>query len=235
MGLISRVSSRTYRCFHKMQISNSSPSNFYQVLGVKSSASETEIKKSFHKLARELHPDKQTNQPDHIKDHTQELFKQVKQAYETLIDPKTRCKYDNQQKLEDIKLREEKRKSDKAESMKQERLKKQAKDQERYLKKMEQRRAKARAHIQAKEEAEREKAKYEQFLRDKNKMYRDLGNMHPAYSNVNNLTDLFKQHSIFTEASEFDSRSRDKRTNESPYGFGSRNTNSNPFNGDNHL
>ena len=68
-----------------MQISKTSSSDLYQILDVKSSASETEIKKSFHKLARELHPDKQTNQPDHVKDHTQELFKQVKQAYRVVF------------------------------------------------------------------------------------------------------------------------------------------------------
>merc|ERR1711976_192110 len=196
MGLISRVSSRTYR-WSDMQIS--SASNYYQVLGIKSSASETDAKKAFHKLARELHPDKQdSEQPDHVKTHTQELFKQVQKAYETLKDPKLRCQYDRDQKLQDIKLKEEatqnlekkmreqqkyqenlQKSKVREDKLKQDRLKQQAKEQEKYLKKLEQRRAKARAHIQAKEEEKMEQQKYKEFLQSGS-------NMNPGFVKTNN-------------------------------------------------
>src|SRR5699024_1719500 len=63
-------------------------------LGVSSSASADEIKRSYRKLARENHPD--TN-PDNTEalDH----FKRAAEAYDTLSDPDERKEYDNIQKM----------------------------------------------------------------------------------------------------------------------------------------
>ncbi len=63
--------------------------DYYQVLGVSRSASEAEIKRAYLKLARELHPD--ANQGDAT---TEERFKLVTQAYETLRDAERRRQYD---------------------------------------------------------------------------------------------------------------------------------------------
>jgi molecular chaperone DnaJ len=61
----------------------------YEVLGVSRQASETEIKKSFRKLARELHPDVNTDDP-----HAEEKFKEAAEAYEILSDDERRSVYD---------------------------------------------------------------------------------------------------------------------------------------------
>ena len=40
------------------------PRDYYEVLGVDRSAGETEVKKAFRRLARELHPDVNRHDPD---------------------------------------------------------------------------------------------------------------------------------------------------------------------------
>src|SRR5918997_2085919 len=65
------------------------PRDYYEVLGVDRGASESEIKKSFRKLARELHPDVNTDDP-----HAEEKFKEAAEAYEILSDAERRSVYD---------------------------------------------------------------------------------------------------------------------------------------------
>ncbi|GAA6073010.1 dnaJ homolog subfamily C member 10 isoform X1 [Tachysurus ichikawai] len=62
--------------------------DYYSVLGVSRSASEGEIKKAFHQLARKLHPDR-NHSPD-----AQHVFIQLAQAYEVLSNRETRRIYD---------------------------------------------------------------------------------------------------------------------------------------------
>jgi molecular chaperone DnaJ len=62
--------------------------DYYEVLGVSRDASETEIKKSFRRLARELHPDV-NREPD-----AEDRFKEAAEAYEVLSDPERRRTYD---------------------------------------------------------------------------------------------------------------------------------------------
>ena len=63
--------------------------DYYETLGVSRTASETEIKKAFRKLAREFHPDVAKN-----KKQAEERFKEINEAYEVLGDPAKRKKYD---------------------------------------------------------------------------------------------------------------------------------------------
>ncbi|MCF0111533.1 MAG: DnaJ domain-containing protein [Erysipelotrichaceae bacterium] len=58
----------------------------YKVLGVSPDASEEEIKKAYRTLSKKYHPDLNINNPD--KDLYTEKFKQVQNAYETIMDMK---------------------------------------------------------------------------------------------------------------------------------------------------
>jgi molecular chaperone DnaJ len=63
--------------------------DYYERLGVGRDASETEIKKAFRRLARELHPDVNGHDPE-----AEEKFKAAAEAYEVLSDPERRATYD---------------------------------------------------------------------------------------------------------------------------------------------
>ena len=65
------------------------PRDYYEVLGVSREADETEIKKAFRRLARELHPDVNDHDPE-----AEEKFKEAAAAYEVLSDAERRRTYD---------------------------------------------------------------------------------------------------------------------------------------------
>jgi molecular chaperone DnaJ len=63
--------------------------DYYEVLGVARTASESEIKSAFRRLARELHPDVNDQDPN-----AEEKFKEAAEAYEVLSDSERRAIYD---------------------------------------------------------------------------------------------------------------------------------------------
>jgi molecular chaperone DnaJ len=63
--------------------------DYYDVLGVGRGADEAEIKKAFRRLARELHPDTNTEDPQ-----AEDKFKEAAEAYEVLSDADRRRQYD---------------------------------------------------------------------------------------------------------------------------------------------
>jgi molecular chaperone DnaJ len=65
------------------------PRDPYDVLGVSRQADDQQIKKSFRRLARELHPDVNAHDPS-----AEEKFKEAAEAYEILSDAQRRATYD---------------------------------------------------------------------------------------------------------------------------------------------
>ena len=65
------------------------PRDYYDVLGVSRDAGDAEIKKAFRRLARELHPDVNAEDPQ-----AEDKFKEAAEAYEVLSDPERRATYD---------------------------------------------------------------------------------------------------------------------------------------------
>lgn len=63
--------------------------DFYKILGVSKSASLHEIKKAYRRLAKELHPDKNKDDPN-----ASQKFQDLGAAYEVLSDEEKRQKYD---------------------------------------------------------------------------------------------------------------------------------------------
>ena len=66
----------------------------YKILEIKTNASESEIKQAYRKMAKKYHPDKiQSSDPAMIKG-SEEKFREVKKAYETLISKKDNFELD---------------------------------------------------------------------------------------------------------------------------------------------
>jgi molecular chaperone DnaJ len=63
--------------------------DFYKSLGVTSEASDSDIKKGYRKLAKDLHPDKNPGNAT-----AEQRFKEVSEAYSVLSDPEQRKEYD---------------------------------------------------------------------------------------------------------------------------------------------
>ncbi len=63
--------------------------DYYEILGVQKNASESEIKKSYRKLAKKYHPD--TNPGDK---KSEQIFKEITEAYNVLSDPEKKKLYD---------------------------------------------------------------------------------------------------------------------------------------------
>ena len=63
--------------------------DYYEILGIDKSASATEIKKAYRKMAIKYHPDKNPGDKE-----AEENFKKAAEAYEVLSDPDKKARYD---------------------------------------------------------------------------------------------------------------------------------------------
>lgn len=63
--------------------------DYYKILGLDRNASNKDIKKAYHKLARKYHPDVNPGDKE-----AEERFKEINEAHEVLSDPEKRKKYD---------------------------------------------------------------------------------------------------------------------------------------------
>ena len=65
--------------------------DYYKLLGVNRKSSQEEIKSNFRKLAKKYHPDANVNDKD-----AEEMFKDLNEAYNVLMDKEKKRKYDRQ-------------------------------------------------------------------------------------------------------------------------------------------
>ena len=70
--------------------------NYYEILGVSSSSTESEIRNAYKKLALKYHPDK-NHDPEAVN-----MFHEISNAYQTLSDTKKRNDYDSYGKIPDM-------------------------------------------------------------------------------------------------------------------------------------
>jgi molecular chaperone DnaJ len=62
--------------------------DYYEILGVSRNASDSDLKKAYRRLAMKYHPDRNSGK------EAEQSFKEAKEAYEVLNDPKKRSAYD---------------------------------------------------------------------------------------------------------------------------------------------
>ena len=62
--------------------------DYYDVLGVEKSASASDLKNAFRRLARKYHPDRSTEED------AEDRFKEIQEAYAVLSDDQKRAQYD---------------------------------------------------------------------------------------------------------------------------------------------
>ena len=77
-------------CLHQRFVSSHRPRDLYNVLGVKTTAEQKEVKDTFYKLSKEFHPDVNKDEG------SQRKFREILEAYEVLSSPSKRREYDIQ-------------------------------------------------------------------------------------------------------------------------------------------
>jgi len=75
--------------------------DYYKILGIDKSATDTDIKKAYRKRALVHHPDRHANATDEEKREQERQFKEVGEAYTILSDTQKKSRYDSGQDLDE--------------------------------------------------------------------------------------------------------------------------------------
>jgi curved DNA-binding protein CbpA len=82
---------RYYKQMHDLLIG----ADHYKTLGLETTATAEDVRRSYYTLAKEIHPDRFLSPPlDALHQEMEELFAQVLEAYNTLVNPDSRGRYD---------------------------------------------------------------------------------------------------------------------------------------------
>lgn len=74
-----------------------SKKDYYNILGVSSSANDTDIKRAYRDLAKKYHPDINKGNEE-----AEEKFKEISEAYSVISDPQKRRQYDQSKRVVDL-------------------------------------------------------------------------------------------------------------------------------------
>jgi len=67
---------------------------YYKLMGIRDYATEPQIRQSYHRMAKELHPDLHMDFPDDLRRKLDTIFSYLNVAYSTLMNPEKRKEYD---------------------------------------------------------------------------------------------------------------------------------------------
>ena len=67
---------------------------YYKIMGIHDYATEPQIRQSYHRMAKELHPDLHMDFPDDLRQKLDTIFSYLNVAYSTLMNPEKRKEYD---------------------------------------------------------------------------------------------------------------------------------------------
>eukprot|EP00126_Sphaerothecum_destruens_P000891 Sdes_comp11640_c0_seq1m2797 len=84
----------------KLALKKSKRKDYYKILGIDRSASDSDIKKAYRKLALKYHPDKNCGSPEE-RATAEKQFKDVGEAYAILSDSQKRYRHDNGMDIEE--------------------------------------------------------------------------------------------------------------------------------------
>ena len=85
----------------QLELKKSKRKDYYKILGVDKNASEDEIKKAYRKWALMHHPDRHSGAIAEVQKEEEKKFKEVREAFTILSDPKKKTRYDSEQDLDE--------------------------------------------------------------------------------------------------------------------------------------
>ena len=83
------------RCFSVAGPSMDVGKDYYQMLGVKKSATQRQIRLAYFSLAKKHHPDLNAHKSKQDYEHSNRLFQQINDAYQILSNPDVKHRYDD--------------------------------------------------------------------------------------------------------------------------------------------